>query len=249
MRPLIASTVMRPLFSVAVFFLFSSAALRAAEESPGSALGAIKLLPKGESKRIARIEAREGTPIPERWHILVHDPKDENGVHEFVVAGGEVVASRNISQFAESLKETDVFGASGLKIDSDKVAALAQRYAQANDLNIAALNYALKKEGAAATPLWHLSCLDETGREIGRLVVSAGRGNVISHDGFPAEPGAEVQLDTQATSVVAQEDRPRPRRTFSRTRVATPVPEKKDIFSRMGNSINKFFTGKDADRR
>lgn len=241
---------MRPLFSVAAFLLLlSSGVVCAAEVPTESALGAIKLLPKGESKRIARIEAREGTPSPERWHILVHDPKDENGLHEYVVAGGEVVASRNLSQFAESVKEADVFGSSGLKIDSDKVAALAQRYARANDLNIATLNYVLKKEGAAATPLWHLSCLDETGREIGRLVVSSGRGNVISHDGFPAEPGAEVQLDTQATSVVAQENRPRPRRPTTRPAAATPVPEKKDIFSRMGNSINKFFTGKEPDRR
>lgn len=240
---------MRPSLFIAALFVFPCVALYAAQEPPGSALGAIKLLPKGESKRIARIEAREGTPVPERWHILVHDPKDENGVHEYVVAGGEVVASRNLSQFAESLKADDVFGSSGLKIDSDKVATLAQQYALANSMNIAALNYALKKEGAAASPLWNVSCLDETGREIGRLVVSAGRGNVISHDGFTAEPGADVQLDTQATSAVAKDDRSRQRRPLTRQRTATPPPEKKDIFSRMGNSLNKFFTGRDADRR
>src|SRR5476651_2049546 len=107
--------------------------------------------------------SRDGKPAPERWHILVNDPKDENGLHEYVVAGGEVVASRNLSQFAESLKPTDVMGTSGLKIDSDKVAALAQQYAAANNVTVASLNYALKKEGAEAAPLWNVTCLDETG--------------------------------------------------------------------------------------
>src|SRR5580658_7377362 len=119
---------MRP-FSVFLFLaLFIGAGCcLAAADSASSALDAIKKLPRGESKKIARIEAREGSPNPERWHILVNDPKDENGLHEYVIAGGEIVASRNISQFAESLKPTDVMSISGLKIDSDKVATLAQQ--------------------------------------------------------------------------------------------------------------------------
>src|SRR5688500_8454019 len=67
---------------------FTSTAIFAAKDDPSTALGAIKALPRGEWKKIARIEARDGTPTPERWHIIVHDPKDENGLHEYVVAGG-----------------------------------------------------------------------------------------------------------------------------------------------------------------
>ena len=190
---------MRPSFFVFYLVLLASADLCfAAADATGSALNAIKQLPRGEAKKIARIEAREGTPTPERWHILVHDPKDENGLHEYVIAGGEVVASRNISQFAESLKPTDVMGTSGLKIDSDKVASLAQQYAAANNVTVATLNYALKKEGDDAAPLWDVTCLDETGKELGHVVVSAGKGNVVSHDGFTAEPGAGAGLETQS---------------------------------------------------
>src|ERR1700761_9449774 len=158
---------MRSPLPVFLFALLAGAAFCSAATDPGSALNAIKQLPKGEAKKIAVIEARDGTPFPERWHILVNDPKDENGLHEYVVAGGEVVASRNISQFAESIKPTDVMGTSGLKIDSDKVATLAQAYAQANNVTIASLNYALKKEGVDAAPLWDLTCMDEQGKEIG----------------------------------------------------------------------------------
>jgi hypothetical protein len=202
---------MRPPLLAAAFIFLSSAVLFAAREAPGSALGALKLLPKGEAKKIARIEAREGTPVPERWHILVHDPKDENGLHEYVVAGGELVASRNLSQFAEFVKEEDVFGSSGLKVDSDKLAELAQQYALANNQTITALNYALRKEGAAAAPLWVVTCLDEMGKEIGRLVVSAARGHVVSREGFTAEPnGPKLEVATEVAG-----DRPRPTRGYA----------------------------------
>jgi hypothetical protein len=73
-----------------------------------SALGALHLLPSGEAKKVALIEGREGSPPPERWYILVNDAKDENGLHEYVVAGGELVASRHISQFAEILRPAEV---------------------------------------------------------------------------------------------------------------------------------------------
>src|SRR6202012_6071598 len=113
---------------------------------------------------------------PERWHILVNDPKDENGLHEYVVSGGEVVASRNLSQFAESLKPTDVIGSSNVKVDSDKLSILAQQYAAANNMAIAKLNYTLSKEGVDAAPLWTVTCLDEAGKQLGQIVVSAGKG-------------------------------------------------------------------------
>lgn len=213
----------------------------AAADPAASVLNAIKQLPRGEAKKIALIEAREGTPYPERWHILVNDPKDENGIHEYVVAGGEVVASRNVSQFAESLKPTDVFGNSGLKVDSDKLATLATQFAEANNVTIATLNYALKKEGAEATPLWNVTCLDESGKEIGHIVVSAGKGNVISHEGFTAEPGATpATVDTQSGD---SDDRPRAHKPIARTKPTQTQPEKKDVFSKIGNSLSKFFTG------
>ena len=219
----------------------------AAADPASSALNAIKQLPRGEAKKIARIEARDGTPYPERWHILVHDPKDQNGLHEYVVAGGEVVASRNLSQFAESLAPADVIGSSGLKVDSDKLANLAQQYAEANNVAIATLNYDLKKEGAEATPLWNVTCLDESGKEIGHLVVSAGKGNVVSHEGFNAEPGTNgITVDTQGGSDSSEEsDAPRHHTPRSRgsARRSPAQPEKKDVFHKIGNSLSKFFTG------
>ena len=229
---------MRSSLSLSCLALLASAALCAATDTPGSVMNAIKQLPRGEAKKIALIEARDGTPVPERWHILVNDPKDENGLHEYVVAGGEVVASRNISQFAESLKPTDVVGGGAVRIDSDKLADLAQQYALANSVTIASLNYTLKKEGADAAPLWNVACLDETGKEVGHLVVSASKGSVVSHEGFTAEPDSPNITDGSEDSSQYHHSH----KTVVRNKT-TPVPEKKDVFGRLGNSLSKFFTG------
>ena len=208
------------------------------------AFNAIKQLPRAEAKKIALIEARDGTPMPERWHILVNDPKDQNGLHEYVVSGGEVVASRNLSQFAESLKPTDVIGASGVKVDSDKLSNLAQQYAQANSVTIAKLNYTLSKEGADAAPLWTVTCLDESGKQLGQLVVSAGKGNVVSHEGFTADPGANATaLETESTE--EDDDKPHHRHKPANhtTTTSTQTDQNKNFFGRVGSSIGKFFGG------
>ena len=260
-------SVMRLSFFAPLFLLLACANLFAETEPANSALGALKVLPRGEAKRLARIEARDGTPVPERWHFIVHDPKAETGVHEYVVAGGEIVASRDVSQFAESLRAEDVFGGDALKINSDRAAKLAQQYAFANNMTVAAMHYVVKKEGAAAVPLWSVTCLDEAGKELGRLVLSAGKGAVVSHEGFaieppppvppppaatppPGTPKPEDRLRLPAAIAAAPKVTPVPAATPFPVEplvlpVATPVVKKPGLFDRMGSSFQKVFTGKE----
>ncbi|HEX5175521.1 MAG TPA: hypothetical protein VFV83_00755 [Chthoniobacteraceae bacterium] len=217
-----------------------------------TALAALRLLPKGESKNLARIEGIEGTPAPERWHILVHDKDAENGVREYVIAGGAVVASRSISQFAPSLAESDIIPAENIKFDSSRAAQLAQDYAMANKLMLASINYRLCKQGAGAAPLWRVTCLDEEGRELGALVLTAEKGNVVSHDGFAFTPtSANPELFTpETTSQIAGEESTREgaaATTKSRHRTKRRKPkEDPGIFRRIGGKMQKFFTGKDT---
>jgi hypothetical protein len=182
-----------------------------------TALDAVKQLPKEQAARVARIEARGGTPDPDRWYILTEDPAAENGVHEFVVSNGEIVASRAVSQFAESLKEGDMLGAAPLKIDSDKAEQLARDYAEANGAVVTSMNYELKKDGPDAAPAWTVSCLDDKGNKVGSVVVTAGKGNVVSHDGFTIEP------EPEETPGPTPKKRDEPRfETYARPDVAKP---------------------------
>ena len=182
---------MRPTIPAIILIAASAATLHA--QNATTALSALKLLPKAELKRIARIEAREGNPTPERWYILVHNPDDESGLHEYVVAGGELVASRALSQFAETVKPSEVIGNEGLRLDSDRVGRLAQQYAVANNVVPATLNYQLRKDADDGTPVWNVTCVDGDGKALGGIVVAANKekGNVLSQTGFPVAPGAE----------------------------------------------------------
>jgi hypothetical protein len=203
---------MRGFLSIAVISILLPAAYGE------SALDAIKELPKDQAARIARIEARDGTPTPDRWYILTQDPASDNGVHEFVVSNGEIVASRSISQFAESLKPDDILGSQPLKIDSDKAANLAHAYAEANGAVVTSMNFELKKDGPGAAPAWTVSCLDDKGAKVGSIVITAGKGNIVSHDGFTLEP------EPEATPGSTPRKKPQPRfETYSKPEVAPVV--------------------------
>ena len=185
-----------------------------------TALDAVKLLPKEQRARVARIEARDGTPEPDRWYILVSDPAAENGLKEFVVADGAIVAGRGISQFAESLTPAQVIGDT-VRFNSDRAAQIAQQFAQVNGVTVATIAYQLRKDGPTAIPMWRLTCFDAAGREAGSLTVTATKGWVISHQGFALEPAsvrdekAKEKFRTSGTTQVVRD----------RTVQAAPEPQ------------------------
>jgi hypothetical protein len=185
---------MRGLYWIAVILISSLAPLRA-----DTALEAVKLLPPGQAARIVRIEGREGSPDPDRWYILTQDPSADNGVHEFVVSNGAIVASRSLSQFADSLTPADIL-ANLPEFDSDKAAKIADDYATANGAVISTMSYDLRKAGTDAPSAWTISCIDYQGNKIGVLVLGAALGNVISHEGFVIEPTPSPSPAPEETS-------------------------------------------------
>ncbi len=157
-----------------------------------SAIAALKLLPKDAAKRLARIEAREGAPWPERWYLLVHDPAAQFGLREFVVADGALTASRTLSQFADELKPADVIGADVVKFDSEAVASLAARFALANGARFGSVNYELGKYGENDAPAWRATVMNDKGDTLGVLIITAQKGVVERHDGFDNKPAETV---------------------------------------------------------
>ena len=160
---------------------------------------ALKLLPKDQVKNLVRIEAREGDPAPERWYIQVYDPTDENGLHEYVVSGKDLVASRSISQFLEGAKPMDVVGSKAVKVDSDDLMKVVQRYAEANKLTVSKINYTMLKEADNPAPVWRLACFDDSNKKLAELVINARNANVVSHEGFDAVPGAAPDAKPSAS--------------------------------------------------
>jgi hypothetical protein len=167
-------------------------------QGDATALVALKLLPKDAAKRLARIEARDAVTVPERWYFIVHDPALPRGMREFVVAGGKVAGSRELSQFAETVSATDIVGGDAVKVDSDRVARLATLFATANGARVGSLNFELSKDAAANATVWRATVLNPDGDQLGVLAVSAAKGVILSHDGFENEPSADLLSAAQA---------------------------------------------------
>src|SRR5829696_5264779 len=112
-----------------------------------SAFNALSAIPIEEMPRVAKIAGCEGKLVPERWHFLVYAPGTENGYREYVVSNHQVVVRRELSQFAETLRPEDMMGVDAVKVDSDRLIALAQQYARANRAPLGTCNFELAREG------------------------------------------------------------------------------------------------------
>ena len=214
--------------------LLALAAAGAPAQNAVAALSAMRLIPRPDTKRLARIEAREGKPAPERWHFIVHDPQAENGLREYVIAGSEIVAMRALSQFAETVTPADVIGGDALKVDSDKLARIAEQYAEANGTRAISLNYQFARDAAGTVPVWTVTCVDQAGKRLGEVVFDAAKGTVLSHGGFPKEPGP-----AKAPPRIAPRDEPtrgregipgdRPPEEAAARRATTRVPPRAEL--------------------
>ena len=190
----------------AILFAFTASAFA----QGSSALTALKLLPKNAAKRLARIEAREGAPWPERWYFLVHDPSTPLGLREFAVAQGMVKASRTLSQFGDALRAEDVIGVDAVKFDSDAVAALAGRFTMANGTRLGSINYELGKYGDDGAPAWRATVMSEKGDPLGVLIIIAKTGAVERHDGFDNNPLAAPIVEKKPPVSATPKPTPQP---------------------------------------
>lgn len=210
-----------------------------APKRSSTALGALKLVPEEQVGNLVSIFAREGVPSPDRWYFVTYDPKEESGVREFVVSGSRFIASRVLSQFAETLKPTDVLtglGKGGLQIDSDHASQIALDYGRANSLTINSINYELKQERTGTDPLWKLVCLNQSGDRVGELKISAVNGAVISHEGFAVEPTPVPVKVAQAVTATDAQAAARPSAT------PKPTPKKDDNQPKgLGAKMKRYF--------
>src|SRR5687767_8049472 len=197
-RPGLSSMVVMRFFPLCCLVALSLAPMAGrgqestATRSSGNAFDAVRLLSPEQQAGLAIIAGRDGSPLPERWHLLVHDTAAENGLREFVVSRGRIVASRTVSQFAETLSREQVFAPESLKVDTDRVSRLAEEFGRANGVTIAAIHYDLRRTAPDGAPLWTAFCTNSSGQELGKTILNASTGAIISHPGFAISPSLEA---------------------------------------------------------
>lgn len=240
--------------------ILSAAAAPAAEQV--SAMTACKALPKALHRSIARLGAKGGKPSPEIWTIVTRDGKAANGLREYTVTAGTVVATRGSSDLAEKITSSDVIGLNGFKVDSDQLAELAAGYAAANNVAPASFDYDLRKEGEDAAPLWTITAYNDAGTKLGSVVLAAHTGSVISHEGFALTPdhpnltsdveeaqtanAGKASADKEEASAGDGEEKPAPKKKRMADSDSEPEKKRPGTFRRVGGHLQKFFTGKNT---
>ena len=247
-------TTMRFLSLCLLVFLCSSPAnsqeASSSKEPPLSAFEALSLLPPAVAKRIAIIEGRDGSPMPERWYLVVFDPIQEHRLMEYVVANHQVVAVRPFSQFARELSPEDIIRIDLALLNSDRMFQLVDQFARANNLRVTKINYQLKKSGPGSAPLWKITCLDASATPFAGLLVAANSGTIIQTNGFNIPPSAAAphgsdsparRSDAAVANAPSQESR-------STDEQAAP-PSKSKQAEQISNGNSKRGRGKAETRR
>jgi hypothetical protein len=237
-------------YSIVALLAFVTA-VRAADEV--SALDAVRALPKTQHKLLVRLSAHGGKPVPEVWTVVTHDAKAAKGLRESTVASGTVTATRATSELIDKVTAGDVIGLDKVKVDSDALAELAASYADVNSLKPASFDFDLRREGEDAAPLWTITALDESGAELGSLVVAAGTGALVAQTSFkaapePADLTGEVEEATASASVPVTKTASTSKRSGS-TSSSSSRERPSNAFRKVGGKLQKFFTGRDTISR
>jgi len=229
-------------------FLALVLAVRAAE--PVSALDAVRALPKTQHKLLVRLAAHGGKPVPEMWTIVTHDAKAAKGIRESTVTSGTVVATRATSDLIDKVTSGDVIGLDKVKVDSDALAELISSYADANALTPASFDFDLRREGEDAAPLWTITALDDTGAELGSLVVAATTGAVVAQTSFKTAP-TPADLTADVAAIPAGEAKTASISKKGNSTSSSPSREHgaSRPFRAVGGKLQKFFTGRDTISR
>jgi len=218
-----------------------------------SAMAALQLLPKTAFADLARIEAYDGDPVPDRWYFLVYDAAAPVGLREYTVERGRLVSDRTISQLANSLKPADVIGTKGVIADSDYALKVCERFLVANNIKPGVFDYKLVNNESPAAPVWQVTCIDTRGDQTGTVIVNALDGTLVVHTGFAvapdlsdlAAPGSSAPVEVTTIPPPTKPFLSTNRNTAKRTNPSSkPKSEEKPAgLNKLKGSVKKLFGG------
>ncbi|MBV9127350.1 MAG: hypothetical protein JO117_04615 [Verrucomicrobia bacterium] len=142
--------------------------------------------------RVVEVSGREGVPQPFVWRVtLLPDRAGGDGLREIEVAGGRIVARRNISRISRPALGTvnAPMNLRDLNLDSSGAFTAADTQARKIRLSFDALNYTLRADPATGKPVWNVQLLGAEHDDLGTLLISATDGSVLSTTGRIAAAG------------------------------------------------------------
>jgi len=156
--------------------------------------------------RLVEMRGVDGDPQPVRWLLTFRDDSARGSVREFAVARQGIVSERAPVRAAGL--PSSVMSARSLNLDSTGAFAAANKQATQSKLGFASVNYLLQNRDGV--PAWLVQMFDSSGTEVGKVVVSARDGSLISRLRTPAptKPAAESSATSSTSRPASPDNRP-----------------------------------------
>lgn len=156
--------------------------------------------------RLVEMRSVDGDPQPVRWLLTFRDDSARGGVREFAVARQGIVSERTPVRAAGV--PSSVMSARSLNLDSTGAFAAVNKQATQSELGFASVNYLLQNRDGV--PAWFVQMFDSSGTEVGKVVVSASDGSLISRLRTPAaaKPADGSSASSPASRPVSPGNRP-----------------------------------------
>ncbi len=133
--------------------------------------------------RIISVTGTDGDPQPQRWRVLIADRNAPGGVRELQVAGGRIVGDSTPGAAGSGPAAT--INTSRLNLDSSGAFSVANYTADKSHTNFTTVDYTLRSN-ERGVPVWDITLQDDKRRPVGRMHISAMKGNVTRVEGMYA---------------------------------------------------------------
>jgi hypothetical protein len=224
--------------SLALFLFLVTPAL--AQENP-TAYEALRVvgtqLGRGALNHIVSITGVAGDPQPEKWKIILEDPRVRGRVREVQVADGRIASERTPDRSVAGSTEGATIDSARLNLDSNGAYAVASHTAEVSHTSFATVSYTLRTD-ERGEPIWIVTLTNKSSRPVGTIYIGANRGTVTRTEGMFAGASMEdVQTDygREEGGGIIGNVKGRIRNAFHRTQ-----EEARDTFDRVQRSFSDF---------
>lgn len=132
--------------------------------------------------QIVSIKGTKGDPQPEKWKIVVEDPRS-GGARELQVADGRIDSDDETDRGVAGSSEGAMIDVSQLNLDSSGAYAVASHTAEASHANFATADYILRTDDRGE-PMWIVTLRNASSRPIGTIYIGGTSGTVRRTEGM-----------------------------------------------------------------
>src|SRR6266705_1179353 len=224
--------------SVVGFLLLVSPALAQQNATAYEALRVVaRQSGRGVLNHIVSITGVQGNPQPEKWKIILEDPRAPSGVRELEVGDGRIASEETASRTLAGSTEGAMIDMAHLNLDSSGAYAVASHTAEASHARFATADYTLRTD-ERGEPVWIVTLLNKSSRPVGTIYIGATRGTVRRTEGMFAGASmkdVETDSDQESEGGILSTTKVRVKHAFRRTQ-----EEARGMFEKVRRSFSDF---------